>query len=156
MTEREKPNVKQTLSVAYNTMLAPNVKTCIDAAPSLGDNMRFVKTRENAHGITSGIATWFSQLCILLHRLLKERRHESFDALRVFQVIASSLLSGLMWWHSDYRDVHVSTQTLLIIYKQKNKTYCCMVWCFLTLCFVTGPTRTTLLHIHFLGGNSVI
>nr|VDC88409.1 unnamed protein product [Brassica rapa] len=106
MTEREKPNVKQTLSVAYNTMLAPNVKTCIDAAPSLGDNMRFVKTRENAHGITSGIATWFSQLCILLHRLLKERRHESFDALRVFQVIASSLLSGLMWWHSDYRDVH--------------------------------------------------
>ncbi|KAG5409872.1 hypothetical protein IGI04_006191 [Brassica rapa subsp. trilocularis] len=106
MTEREKPNVKQTLAVAYNTLLAPNVKTCIDAAPSLGDNMRFVKTRENAHGITSGITTWFSQLCILLHRLLKERRHESFDALRVFQVIASSLLSGLMWWHSDYRDVH--------------------------------------------------
>ncbi|CAN6852361.1 unnamed protein product [Brassica oleracea] len=106
MTEREKPNVKQTLAVAYNTLLAPNVKTCIDAAPSLGENMRFVKTRENEHGITSGITTWSSQLCILLHRLLKERRHESFDALRVFQVIASSLLSGLMWWHSDYRDVH--------------------------------------------------
>ncbi|KAJ0232003.1 ABC transporter G family member 25 [Hirschfeldia incana] len=106
ITEREKPNMKQTLAVAYNTLLAPNVKTCIDASPSLGENMRFAKTRENAHGIMSGITTWFSQLCILLHRLLKERRHESFDALRVFQVIAASLLGGLMWWHSDYRDVH--------------------------------------------------
>ncbi|CAH8334738.1 unnamed protein product [Eruca vesicaria subsp. sativa] len=105
-TEREKPNVKQTLAVAYNTLLAPNVKTCIDASPSLGENVRFYKTRENAPRITSCITTWFSQLCILLHRLLKERRHESFDALRVFQVISASLLADLMWWHSDYRDVH--------------------------------------------------
>lgn len=107
-TEREKPDVRQTLAIAYDTLLAPNVKACIDASPSPAENARFVKTRKNARGIMSGLATWFSQLCILLHRLIKERRHESFDALRVFQVLAASLLCSLMWWHSDYRDVHVS------------------------------------------------
>ncbi|CAH8331464.1 unnamed protein product [Eruca vesicaria subsp. sativa] len=105
VTEREKPNVRQTLAVAYNTLLAPNVKTYMDATPPR-ENARFVKTRINVRGIASGLTTWFSQLCILLHRLIKERRHESFDALRVFQVVAASLLSGLMWWHSDFRDVH--------------------------------------------------
>ncbi|KAF3521215.1 hypothetical protein DY000_02062649 [Brassica cretica] len=77
----------------------------MDATPSR-ENVRFVKTETNARGIVSGFTTWFSQLCILLHRLIKERRHESFDALRVFQVVAASLLAGLMWWHSDFRDVH--------------------------------------------------
>ncbi|CAN7087687.1 unnamed protein product [Brassica oleracea var. botrytis] len=105
-TEREKPDVRQTLAIAYDTLLAPNVKACIDASPSPAENARFVKTRKNARGIMSGLATWFSQLCVLLHRLIKERRHESFDALRVFQVLAASLLCSLMWWHSDYRDVH--------------------------------------------------
>ncbi|CDY36671.1 BnaCnng07730D [Brassica napus] len=104
-TEREKPNVRQTLAGAYDTLLAPNVKTYMDATPSR-ENVRFVKTETNARGIVSGFTTWFSQLCILLHRLIKERRHESFDALRVFQVVAASLLAGLMWWHSDFRDVH--------------------------------------------------
>ncbi|CAN8239439.1 unnamed protein product [Cochlearia groenlandica] len=105
-TERETPNVKQTLVAAYDTLLAPSVKMCIEASPSPQTNAGFVKTREIGRGKTSCIATWFSQLCILLHRLLKERRHESFDALRVFQVVAASLLCSLMWWHSDYRDVH--------------------------------------------------
>ncbi|KAF8056790.1 hypothetical protein N665_1268s0002 [Sinapis alba] len=106
VTEREKPNVKQTLAVAYETLLSPNVKTYMDATPSPRENVRFVKTQKNVNGIMSGFTTWFNQLCILLHRLIKERRHESFDALRVFQVVAASLLAGLMWWHSDYRDVH--------------------------------------------------
>ncbi|KFK41612.1 hypothetical protein AALP_AA2G151000 [Arabis alpina] len=106
VTEREKPNVRQTLSMAYDTLLAPRVKTCIETSHSPQENARFVKTRENTDGILSGLTTWFSQLCILLHRLLKERRHESFDGLRVFQVVAASVLCGLMWWHSDYRDVH--------------------------------------------------
>lgn len=120
--ERERPNVRQTLATAYDTLLAPQVKTCIEASHSHLENARFVKTRVNAGGIAVGITRWFSQLCILLHRLLKERRHESFDALRVFQVIAASLLCSLMWWHSDYRDVHVSIK--LITYNQtKVKHY---------------------------------
>ncbi|RVX13150.1 ABC transporter G family member 25 [Vitis vinifera] len=53
----------------------------------------------------SGLSTWFNQFSILLQRGLKERKHESFNSLRVFQVIAAALLAGLMWWHSDFLDI---------------------------------------------------
>ncbi|OMO59508.1 ABC-2 type transporter [Corchorus capsularis] len=51
------------------------------------------------------LSTWLYQFSILLQRSLKERKHESFNTLRVFQVIAGAILAGLMWWHSDYRDI---------------------------------------------------
>lgn len=38
---------------------------------------------------------------VLLRRGLKERRHESYSGLRIFQVLSVSFLSGLLWWHSD-------------------------------------------------------
>ncbi|OMO62654.1 ABC-2 type transporter [Corchorus olitorius] len=51
------------------------------------------------------LSTWLYQFSILLERSLKERKHESFNTLRVFQVITGAILAGLMWWHSDYRDI---------------------------------------------------
>lgn len=36
---------------------------------------------------------------------MKERRHEAFNSLRVFQVMAAAALSGTMWWRSDSGDV---------------------------------------------------
>ena len=51
------------------------------------------------------LSTWLNQFSILLQRGLKERKHESFNSLRVFQVIAAALLCGLMWWHSNFRDI---------------------------------------------------
>lgn len=53
----------------------------------------------------SSSTSWFNQFLILLQRSLKERRHESFNSLRVFQVIAAALLAGIMWWHSDPREI---------------------------------------------------
>ncbi|CAK9137150.1 unnamed protein product, partial [Ilex paraguariensis] len=53
----------------------------------------------------NGFSTWFNQFSILLQRSLKERRHETFNSLKVFQVIAASLLAGSMWWCSNFRDV---------------------------------------------------
>ncbi|CAA3012923.1 ABC transporter G family member 25 [Olea europaea subsp. europaea] len=50
-------------------------------------------------------STWFDQFIILLQRNMKERKHETFNPLGVFQVITASLLAGFMWWHSDYRDI---------------------------------------------------
>lgn len=55
--------------------------------------------------MASAISTWLSHFSILFHRSLKERRHESFNSLRVLQVLAAALLSGTMWWHSDPLDV---------------------------------------------------
>ncbi|KAJ8541532.1 hypothetical protein K7X08_002348 [Anisodus acutangulus] len=46
-------------------------------------------------------ATWCQQFSILFTRGLKERRHEYFSSLRITQVIASAIIVGLLWWHSD-------------------------------------------------------
>ncbi|XP_076926525.1 ABC transporter G family member 21-like [Bidens hawaiensis] len=45
--------------------------------------------------------SWWMQFKVLLKRGLRERRHESYSRLRIFQVMSVSVLSGLMWWHSD-------------------------------------------------------
>lgn len=139
--------MRQTLVTAYDTLLAPQVKTCIEASHFPQENARFVITRVSGGVITTCITTWFSQLCILLHRLLKERRHESFDALRVFQVIAASLLSGLMWWHSDYRDVHVST-----IKHYSNKTFFWFSFAFLLIIMLSQDRLGLLFFISIFWG----
>ncbi|XP_010535206.1 PREDICTED: ABC transporter G family member 25-like [Tarenaya hassleriana] len=99
----EGPNVRQTLVTAYDTLMAPEAKRSIEAAVALAhENPGFITGKERR----LNLGKWFSQLSILLHRLFRERRHDSFDGLRVFQVAAASLLSGIMWWHSDYRHLH--------------------------------------------------
>ena len=37
---------------------------------------------------------------MLLSRGLKERRHEAFNKLRIFQVLSVATLGGLLWWHT--------------------------------------------------------
>ncbi|KAI4321174.1 hypothetical protein MLD38_034590 [Melastoma candidum] len=58
--------------------------------------------RRSGRGNTS---RWFSQFVVLMRRSLRERRHEAFDPLRVFQVTAAAVLAGLMWWRSEFVDV---------------------------------------------------
>ncbi|KAG5224667.1 ABC transporter family member [Salix suchowensis] len=110
VSETDKPNVRQSLIASYNTLLAPKVKAaCMET--------RSISTKENGfigihssgeHRISSdriSISIWFNQFIILLRRSLKERKHESFNTLRVFQVAMAAVLAGLMWWHSDFRDI---------------------------------------------------
>ncbi|XP_044474830.1 ABC transporter G family member 25-like [Mangifera indica] len=109
-SERDKPNVKLSLVNSYNNLLAPKVKAlCMEAANIQSKEANFIchsSSREHRNNnYTFGVSTWLNQFTILLQRSLKERKHESFDALRVFQVISASLLAGLMWWHSDNRDI---------------------------------------------------
>ncbi|GMI83244.1 Arabidopsis thaliana ATP-binding cassette G25, ATP-binding casette G25 [Hibiscus trionum] len=109
VSERERPNVKQTLIASYNTLLAPNVKAaCMEATPVSAKDSHFVRSSCSEEGrISHGfdLYTWFYQFSILLQRSLKERKQESFNTLRVFQVITAAMLAGLMWWHSDYQDI---------------------------------------------------
>jgi len=111
VNERETPTVKQALISSFNNVLAPRVKAaCLD---NTSNNDTAVKDtvpvgssgRSPRQQIKTSISTWFSQFAILFQRSLKERRHESFNSLRVSQVIAASLLAGIIWWHSDDRDV---------------------------------------------------
>lgn len=112
-SERDKPNVKLSLVNSYNSLLAPKVKAlCMEAATIQSKEANFVSSSHSSsrdehwnNNYAFGVSNWLNQFTILLQRSLKERKHESFDALRVFQVISASLLAGLMWWHSDYRDI---------------------------------------------------
>ena len=112
VNEREKSNVKQVLISSFNTVLAPRVKAaCLDSSISNNDSAIKDTVPVGSRGksprqrIKTSISTWFSQFAILFQRSLKERRYESFNSLRVSQVIAASLLAGTIWWHSDYRDI---------------------------------------------------
>lgn len=112
VSEKDRPNVKQKLVSSYNSILAPKVKAaCMEAttttlvvsSPSHVSSSPNANNNEDRSFVFSSI--WFNHFSVLLHRGLKERRHETFNSLRVFQVLAAALLAGAMWWHSDYTDV---------------------------------------------------
>ncbi|KAK0576085.1 hypothetical protein LWI29_011612 [Acer saccharum] len=118
--EREKPNIKHSLITSYNTLLAPKVRAACMEAPSNNNNLprkealllanqqpskEHRNTSRSSSSSSIGFSTWLNQFTILLQRSLKERKHESFNTLKVFQVVTASVLAGLMWWHSDYRDI---------------------------------------------------
>ncbi|KAJ3671673.1 hypothetical protein LUZ60_007752 [Juncus effusus] len=95
-------NVKERLINTYNQVLVPRVKSTIGAT-TIGDVAQIDKLNESR--TTTTAISWFAQFTILLQRSLKERRHETFNSLRVFQVISAAILSGLMWYHSRLYNV---------------------------------------------------
>ncbi|KZV29351.1 hypothetical protein F511_18502 [Dorcoceras hygrometricum] len=58
--------------------------------------------------------SWWLQFKVLLTRGLKERKHESYSGLRIFQVMSVSILCGLLWWHSDPN--HIQDQVGLLFF----------------------------------------
>ncbi|XP_041020110.1 ABC transporter G family member 25 [Juglans microcarpa x Juglans regia] len=110
VSERDKPiNIKHTLVSSYNNLLAPKVKAaCMETSTNTTTEARYVGSnspKEHRRCNRTSLSTWFNQFSILLHRSLKERKHESFNTLRVVQVIIAAILAGLMWWHSGFREV---------------------------------------------------
>uniref|UniRef100_A0A0E0MD40 ABC transporter domain-containing protein n=1 Tax=Oryza punctata TaxID=4537 RepID=A0A0E0MD40_ORYPU len=91
-------NVKQSLISSYNRVLAPRVKASINAGDVHGEAGG---EQQAAAESCSGCTSWSNQFTILLRRSLKERRHETFTSLRLFQIIAPALVAGAMWWRSS-------------------------------------------------------
>ncbi|KAK6157720.1 hypothetical protein DH2020_011968 [Rehmannia glutinosa] len=58
--------------------------------------------------------SWWLQFKVLLSRGLKERKHESYSGLRIFQVMSVAIISGLLWWHSDAN--HIQDQVGLLFF----------------------------------------
>lgn len=97
---------------SYNTLLNPKVKAACMEITTVAEKethnligSHSSKEHNSRHTNRVDLSTWFYQFSILLQRSLKERKHESFNTLRVFQVITGAILAGLMWWHSDYHDI---------------------------------------------------
>ncbi|PIA63447.1 hypothetical protein AQUCO_00201055v1 [Aquilegia coerulea] len=113
-TEQDDQNsMKQSLISSYKKNLHNVLKA------ELQQNVR--NTSCPKRGRTSGrssemewTSSWWEQFKVLLNRSLKERKHESYSGLRIFQVMSVSILSGLLWWHSD--PSHIQDQVGLLFF----------------------------------------
>ncbi|GMH27536.1 hypothetical protein Nepgr_029379 [Nepenthes gracilis] len=91
-------STKQSIISSYRKNLYPVLKAEIQK--NYQGQIHALKT-SLTNNESRWMTTWWEQFKVLLKRGLKERRHESYSGLRIFQVISVSVLSGLLWWHSD-------------------------------------------------------
>ncbi|KAK7279583.1 hypothetical protein RJT34_24636 [Clitoria ternatea] len=104
-------SVKQSLISSFKKNVYPALKEEIQQINN--DQLNFA-LRTPRRSDNQWTTSWWEQFKVLLKRGLKERRHESFSGLRIFQVLSVSILSGLLWWHSD--PSHVQDQVGLLFF----------------------------------------
>ncbi|CAN6461412.1 unnamed protein product [Victoria cruziana] len=110
-TETDPKSVKEELKEAYVKHISEKLKSeisrpdvCCGFGSTYGSSASAREPSRSNGGRKSGdqwCTSWWQQFTVLLRRGLKERRHESFSNLRIFQVISVATLAGLLWWHSD-------------------------------------------------------
>ncbi|KAL3510878.1 hypothetical protein ACH5RR_030279 [Cinchona calisaya] len=108
----DKSSIRQFLVSSYKKNLYPSLKNEIQRSfrdPIHSTGVSASKSSEN-----QWTTTWWLQFKVLLSRGLKERKHESFSGLRIFQVMSVSILSGLLWWHSG--TIHIQDQVGLLFF----------------------------------------
>lgn len=109
----EQNSIKQSLISSYKKNLHPFLKAEIHQ--NLKDPVLSLSGKSSARRCENQWTTsWWEQFNVLLRRGLKERKHESYSGLRVFQVLSVSLLSGLLWWQSDIS--HIQDQVGLLFF----------------------------------------
>lgn len=99
---------KQSLISSYRKNIYPLLKEEINQ--SCNRPIRSSSTSRDDQWTTS----WWLQFKVLLGRGLKERKHEAYSGLRIFQVMSVSFLSGLLWWHCNTN--HIMDQVGLLFF----------------------------------------
>ncbi|XP_027365607.1 ABC transporter G family member 21-like [Abrus precatorius] len=107
----DQASVKQSLISSFKKNLYPALKEEIQQSHNDPVTLASGTPRRSDNRWTTN---WWEQFKVLLKRGLQERRHESFSGLRIFQVLSVSILSGLLWWHSD--PSHVQDQVGLLFF----------------------------------------
>ncbi|KAK4487469.1 hypothetical protein RD792_005895 [Penstemon davidsonii] len=105
-------STKQFLIHSYKKNLYPILKEEIQQGSP--DQSHTGKSPPSRSSEVQWTNSWWLQFKVLLSRGLKERKHEAFSSLRIFQVISVSILSGLLWWHSDAN--HIQDQVGLLFF----------------------------------------
>ncbi|XP_051182958.1 ABC transporter G family member 22 isoform X2 [Lolium perenne] len=82
---------------SYESRVAYKEKKKLLAPLPISDDMKATITSSKREWGTN----WCQQYSILFCRGLKERRHDYLSWMRITQVIATSIILGLLWWHSD-------------------------------------------------------
>ncbi|KAF5764049.1 putative ABC transporter, AAA+ ATPase domain, ABC-2 type transporter [Helianthus annuus] len=96
----DRNSIKQFLISSYKTNLQQLVKD--DIHQHFYDTNPMIQETSHSRSCDKQWTTsWWMQFKVLLKRGLRERIHESYSRLRIFQVMSVSILSGLLWWHSD-------------------------------------------------------
>lgn len=111
--DQDQASVKQSLISSYKKNLYPALKEDIqhiNTEPVVFASRGTSRRSSDNQWCTS----WWEQFKVLLKRGLQERRHESFSGLKIFQVLSVSILSGLLWWHSD--PSHIQDQVGLLFF----------------------------------------
>lgn len=108
-------STKQFLISSYRKNLYPVLKAEIQQSlhDPIHPNSR-LPSRNGTGSERQWTTTWWEQFMVLLRRGLKERRHESYSGLRIFQVLSVAFISGLLWWHSDVS--HLQDQVGLLFF----------------------------------------
>ncbi|KAK1405192.1 ABC transporter domain-containing protein [Heracleum sosnowskyi] len=105
----DQSTTKQGLISAFRSNKAENVKA--EMQQSSDSHMQIVPDdKMSARWSTN----WWQQFTVLFSRGLKERKHDSFSALKIGQVLVVSFLTGLLWWKSDI--AHIQDETGLLFF----------------------------------------
>ncbi|KAI3694308.1 hypothetical protein L1987_77272 [Smallanthus sonchifolius] len=99
-TEHEQKSVRQKLITSYDTNISTRLKAELCSLDITNpDHAKEASTRNNVKS-EQWCTSWWHQFKVLLLRGVRERRFESFNKLRIFQVISVAILGGLLWWHT--------------------------------------------------------
>ncbi|KAJ8555256.1 hypothetical protein K7X08_012752 [Anisodus acutangulus] len=98
--EQEKKSVREALISSYDKNISTRLKTELCNLDT--NNYSYTKDVSTRNGVNSEhwCTSWAYQFKVLLQRGLKERRYETFNKLRIFQVVSVAFLAGLLWWHT--------------------------------------------------------
>ncbi|KAL8227657.1 hypothetical protein R6Q57_015241 [Mikania cordata] len=113
--QEDRNSLKLFLISSYKKTLEPLIKDDIhkhshDTTRAIRSGPQPSRSCENRWTTSS----WWTQFKVLFKRGLRERRHESYSGLRIFQVMSVSILSGLLWWHSETS--HLQDQVGLLFF----------------------------------------
>ncbi|CAO2168168.1 unnamed protein product [Urochloa humidicola] len=116
-SESEHKEVRAKLAAAYERHITPAVKMDIcarDPPPSPTAASPAAAAPPRSRSPDYWTTSWWTQFIVLLQRGLKERRHESFNKLRIFQVLSVASLAGLLWWRTPAS--HLQDRTALVFF----------------------------------------
>ncbi|XP_050219522.1 ABC transporter G family member 9-like [Mercurialis annua] len=94
---KDEDMIKQALVSAYKSNIKNGLKSEVERSDNHSQDSSNDKQKNSERWATS----WWQQFSVLTRRGLKERKNESFSALRIFRVLGVAILSGLLWWKSD-------------------------------------------------------
>ncbi|CAL0331642.1 unnamed protein product [Lupinus luteus] len=112
--EQERKVVRETLITAYDKNIATRLKAELCSLEVNNQNITKDACTKSHTKHEQWCTSWWHQFKVLLQRGVRERRHEAFNRLRIFQVISVAFLGGLLWWHTP--ESHIQDRVALIFF----------------------------------------